>query len=65
MNITIRSAALAAAPAAMLLGSGSASALTDSQRVNAANKVDTDHDGRLLPADVRGGLGAALAISGS
>jgi transaldolase len=27
--------------------------------------LDTDHDGRLLPADVRGGLGAALAISGS
>ena len=25
--------------------------------------LDTDHDGRLLPADVRGGLGAALAIS--
>ena len=27
--------------------------------------LDTDHDGRLLPADVRGGLGAALAISAS
>jgi transaldolase len=27
--------------------------------------LDTDHDGRLMPADVRGGLGAALAISGS
>jgi transaldolase len=27
--------------------------------------LDTDHDGRLTPADVRGGLGAALAISGS
>ena len=27
--------------------------------------LDTDHDGRLLPADVRCGLGAALAISGS
>jgi transaldolase len=27
--------------------------------------LDTDHDGRLLPADVRSGLGAALAISGS
>ena len=27
--------------------------------------LDTDHDGRLLPADVRGGLGAALAISDS
>ena len=26
--------------------------------------LDTDHDGRLLPADVRGGLGAALALSG-
>jgi transaldolase len=24
--------------------------------------LDTDHDGRLLPADVRGGLGAALAL---
>jgi len=27
--------------------------------------LDTDHDGRLLPADVRGGLGATLALSGS
>ncbi|MBV2350517.1 transaldolase [Synechococcus sp. HK05] len=27
--------------------------------------LDTDHDGRLMPSDVRGGLGAALAISGS
>ena len=27
--------------------------------------LDTDHDGRLLPADVLGGLGAALAISAS
>jgi len=27
--------------------------------------LDTDHDGRLLPADVRSGLGAALAISAS
>jgi transaldolase len=27
--------------------------------------LDTDHDGRLMPADVRGGLGAALAISAS
>ncbi len=26
--------------------------------------LDTDHDGRLMPADVRGGLGAALALSG-
>ncbi len=25
--------------------------------------LDTDHDGRLVPEDVRGGLGAALAIS--
>ena len=25
--------------------------------------LDTDHDGRLLPADVRGGLGATLALS--
>jgi transaldolase len=25
--------------------------------------LDTDHDGRLLPADVRGGLGAALAVA--
>jgi transaldolase len=25
--------------------------------------LDTDHDGRLLPADVRGGLGAALALA--
>jgi transaldolase len=27
--------------------------------------LDTDHDGRLLPADVRGGLGATLALSAS
>ena len=27
--------------------------------------LDTDHDGRLLPADVRGGLGATLVLSGS
>ena len=27
--------------------------------------LDTDHDGRLLPADVRGGLGAALAVAPS
>jgi transaldolase len=27
--------------------------------------LDTDHDGRLMPADVRGGFGAALAISAS
>ena len=27
--------------------------------------LDTDHDFRLMPADVRGGLGAALAISAS
>jgi transaldolase len=27
--------------------------------------LDTDHDGRLLPADVVGGLGATLALSGS
>jgi len=27
--------------------------------------LDTDHDGRLLPADVRGGLGATLALSGT
>jgi transaldolase len=27
--------------------------------------LDTDHDGRLLPADVRGGLGATLALAGS
>jgi len=25
--------------------------------------LDTDHDGRLMPADIRGGLGAALAVS--
>ena len=27
--------------------------------------LDTDHDGRLLPADVRSGLGATLVLSGS
>ena len=27
--------------------------------------LDTDHDGRLMPADVRGGLGATLVLSGS
>ena len=27
--------------------------------------LDTDHDGRLLPADVRSGLGATLALAGS
>jgi transaldolase len=27
--------------------------------------LDTDNDGRLAPADVRGGLGAALAVSGT
>ena len=27
--------------------------------------LDTDHDGRLLPADVRGGLGATLVLRGS
>jgi transaldolase len=27
--------------------------------------LDTDHDGRVLPADVRGGLGATLALAGS
>jgi transaldolase len=27
--------------------------------------LDTDHDGRLLPADVRGGLGATLVLAGS
>ncbi|MCP9774758.1 transaldolase [Cyanobium sp. WAJ14-Wanaka] len=26
--------------------------------------LDTDHDGRLLPADVRGGFGSALALAG-
>ena len=37
----------AATPAAVLLAqSGSASALTDAQRLAAANKVDTDHDGK-------------------
>jgi transaldolase len=25
--------------------------------------LDTDHDGRLVPADVRGGLGAPLALT--
>jgi transaldolase len=25
--------------------------------------LDTDHDGRLVPEDVRGGLGAPLALS--
>ena len=25
--------------------------------------LDTDHDGRLLPNDIRGGLGAALALN--
>jgi transaldolase len=25
--------------------------------------LDIDHDGRLMPEDVRGGLGAALATS--
>ena len=27
--------------------------------------LDTDHDGRLLPADVRGGLGATLVLAGA
>ena len=27
--------------------------------------LDTDHDGRLLPADVRGGLGATLVMAGA